>query len=71
MDYIDGSKLRASDRESDEEVVITVSGPRWQGAHHDIGRVVRKDIELTRPFAGRRVVDGATDDARPSRALRT
>jgi hypothetical protein len=71
MDYTDGSKLRASHRESDEEVVITVSGPRWQGAHYDNGRVVRKDIKLDRPLAGRRVVDGATGDVRPNRALVT
>ena len=69
MDYTDGSKLRASHQESDEEVVITVSGPRWQGAHHDVGRVVQKDIELSQRLAGRRVVDGATGDARPNRAL--
>jgi hypothetical protein len=71
MDYTDGSKLRASHRESDEAVVITVGGPRWQGAHHDMGHIVRRDITLNRPLAGRRVVDGATGDVRPNRALVT
>ena len=70
-DCTDGSRLRASYQESDDEVVITVSGPRWQGAYHDIGYVVRKNVELSRPLAGRRVVDGATGAVRPNRALMT
>ena len=69
LDWTDGSELSPSHRESDEEVVITLSGPRWQGTHHDIGFVVRKDVELGRPLAGRRVLDGATGHARPNRAL--
>ena len=71
LDWTDGSELSPSHRESDEEVVITLSGRRWQGAHHDIGFVVRKDVELSRPLAGRRILDGATGHARPNRALRT
>jgi hypothetical protein len=69
LDYTDGSKLRAFHQESDDEVVITLRGPRWQGAHHDIGIVVRKDVQLSRPLGRRRVVDGATGVARPRRPL--
>jgi hypothetical protein len=47
LDWTDGSELSPSHGESDEEVVITLRGPRWQGAHHDIGFVVRKDVELS------------------------
>ena len=69
LDYTDGSALSASHEESDDQVVITLSGSRWQGAHHDIGIVVRKHVELSHPVGRRRVVDGATGAMRPRRAL--
>jgi hypothetical protein len=68
-DYTDGSELRASHQESHDEVVVTLSGPRWQGAHRGIGLGVRKDVQLGQPLGGRRVIDGATGAERPRRAL--
>jgi hypothetical protein len=69
LDYTDGSELRASDQESDHDVVITLSGPRWQGAHEDVGYVVRKDVQLSQPVGARRVIDGATGAEHPRRAM--
>jgi hypothetical protein len=69
LDYTDGAELRASHQESDDDVVVTISGPRWQGAHTCIGFTVRKDVQLSQPVGRRRVIDGATGAERPRRAM--
>jgi hypothetical protein len=68
-DYTDGSELRASHQESRDDVVVTLSGPRWQGAHTCIGFTVRKDVQLSQPLGRRRVIDGAIGAERPRRAM--
>jgi hypothetical protein len=68
-DYTEGAELRASHQESHDEVVITLSGPRWQGAHEDVGYVVRKEVQLSQPVGRRHVIDGATGAERPRRAM--
>lgn len=70
VDHTDGAELSASCDEADDAVVVTVGGPRWQGPHHDIRRLVRKGVELERPLGRRRVIDGATGQTRPSGAPR-
>jgi hypothetical protein len=69
VDYTEGAELRASHRESHDEVVVTLSGRRWQGAHTCMGFVVRKDVLLSQPVGRRRVIDGATGAERPRRAM--
>jgi hypothetical protein len=67
IDYTDGARLRASCEETDEEAVVTVGEPRWVGPHHEPALLVRKDVRLGRPLAGRRVVDGVSGETRPRR----
>jgi hypothetical protein len=69
VDYTDGAELRASHQESHHEVVVTLSGPRWQAAHTCMGFVVRKEVQLSQPVGRRRVIDGATGAERPRRAM--
>jgi hypothetical protein len=69
LDHTEGAELRASHQESHDEVVITLSGPRWQGAHTCIGFTVRKDVQLSQPVGRRRIIDGATGSQRPRRAM--
>jgi hypothetical protein len=69
VDYTDGAELGASHQESHDEVVVTLSGPRWQGAHTCMGFVVRKEVQLSQPVGRRRVIDGATGAERPRRAM--
>jgi hypothetical protein len=69
LDHTDGAELHASHQESPDEVVITLSGPRWQGAHLGIGIPVRKDVQLSQPVGVRRVIDGATGAEHPRRAM--
>jgi hypothetical protein len=69
LDMTDGSDLHTTVSESEHEVVVTLRGPRWQGASVAIGITVEKRIQLAAPLGGRDVVDGATGDRRPRRPL--
>lgn len=66
-DITDDSGLSAVIDETDDEVVVTVSGPRWQGLEEGPARSFERTVNLSRPVSRRRVIDGATGLARPSR----
>ena len=73
LDSTDGSDLRTTvsetETETEHEVVVTLRGPRWQGASVAIGITVEKRIQLAAPLGARHVVDGATGVRRPERPL--
>jgi hypothetical protein len=69
LDHTDGSELHCEVSETERDVVITLRGPRWQGAHSTIGIEVEKPVRLTAPLAGRSVIDGSTGHRRPERGL--
>jgi hypothetical protein len=69
LDSTDGSDLRALVSESEYEVVVTLRGPRWQGAWLAMALKVDKPIQLAAPLGARHVIDGATGLRRPQRPL--
>jgi hypothetical protein len=70
LDSTDDSDLRPLVSESEHEVVVTLRGPRWQGASVAMALKVEKRIQLAAPLGARHVVDGATGVRRPQRPLR-
>jgi hypothetical protein len=69
LDHTDGCDLRALLSEPEHAVVVTLRGPRWQGASVAIGIPVEKRIQLAAPLGARHVIDGATGYRRPQRPL--
>jgi hypothetical protein len=69
LDSTDGSDLRPLVSETEHAVVVTLRGPRWQGASATMALKVEKRIQLAAPLGARYVVDGATGVRRPQRPL--
>jgi hypothetical protein len=69
LDSTDGSDLRTTVAETEHEVVITLRGPRWQGACLAMANKVEKRIQLAAALGARHVVDGAAGARRPQRRL--
>jgi hypothetical protein len=69
LDSTDGTDLRPLVSETEDEVVVTLRGPRWQGASSTMALEVEQRIQLAAPLGARRVVDGATGVRRPQRPL--
>jgi hypothetical protein len=69
LDSTDGSDLRPLVSETEHEVVVTLRGPRWQGASLAMALKVEKRIQLAAPLGARTVVDGASGQRRPQRRL--
>lgn len=69
LDSTDDADLRPSVSVTEHEVVVTLRGPRWQGARSAMALKVEKRIQLAAPLGGRHVVDGATGHRRPQRRL--
>jgi hypothetical protein len=69
LDSTEDSDLRPLVSESEHEVVVTLRGPRWQGASLAMALKVEKPIQLAAPLGARHVVDGATGVKRPHRPL--
>ena len=69
LDSTDGSDLLPLVSETEHQVVVTLRGPRWQGASLAMANKVEKRIQLAAPLGARHVVDGATGMRRPRRPL--
>ena len=69
LDSTDDSDLRPLVSETEHEVVVTMRGPRWQGASLAMALKAEKRIQLAAPLGARHVVDGATGVRRPQRPL--
>jgi hypothetical protein len=69
LDSTDDSDLRPLVSETEHAVVVTLRGPRWQGASATMALKVEKRIQLAAPLGARHVVDGATGVRRPQRPL--
>ena len=65
LDSTDDSDLRPLVSETEHEVVVTLRGPRWQGASLAMALKAEKRIQLAAPLGARHVVDGATGVRRP------
>lgn len=61
----DGTGIDVRVEETDDEVVITLREPCYQGAVAPVGGDASTTVRLARFLAGRRVVDGSRGCARP------